>query len=261
MSRIRSTISMARSTPAQNDRGPASSTSAAPPHAAAHRCTTGAAARSDRSAASPPVTMPATGRSGVSDTARITATGRPAAAAASGAGLHVRQDRPGGRARPAPPSAPGDRRCDHGPRRTGQSRPPQLAGQHRRGRADHAADLGADDQVARAEVRGSVPPPTPMIIMGPNDPWLSCSACAPRAWCRSRCAARWPGECRPRRGGRPGPRCAAARRRAADPPRRVRRAGLAVARPGDGLRHALPPEVWAVTYRPSALTGKASRYR
>jgi hypothetical protein len=38
-------------------------------------------------------------------------------------------------------------------------------------------------------------------------------------------------------------------------------AGPAAARPGDGLRHALPPEVWAVTYRPSALRGKDRRYR
>ena len=75
---------MARSTPAQNDRGPASRTWRAP-HAAAHRSVTGAAARSERSAASPPDTIPASGRCGVSDTARITATGRSPAAAASGA--------------------------------------------------------------------------------------------------------------------------------------------------------------------------------
>ena len=75
---------MARSTPAQNERGPASSTWRVP-HAAAHRSTTGAAARSDRSAARPPETMPASGRSAVSEMARITATGRPLAAATSGA--------------------------------------------------------------------------------------------------------------------------------------------------------------------------------
>ncbi len=77
---------MARSTPAQNDRGPASSTCRSPA-AAAHRSSTGPTARSERSAASPPVTV--RGCSSVwpamSEMARITATGRPAAAAASGA--------------------------------------------------------------------------------------------------------------------------------------------------------------------------------
>ena len=68
---------MARSTPAQNDRGPASSTVRSR-QAAAHRSATGAAARSERSAAIPPVTMP--GPNPPSETARMTATGRPPAA-------------------------------------------------------------------------------------------------------------------------------------------------------------------------------------
>ncbi len=85
-SRTFSTISMARSTPAQNDLGPASSTRRGPA-AAAHRASTGLAARRLRSAARPPVTIPgrSNGRAGVSDTARSTATGRSPAAAASGA--------------------------------------------------------------------------------------------------------------------------------------------------------------------------------
>src|SRR5215831_10646355 len=81
-----STISMARSTPAQNDLGPASSTRRGPA-TPAHRASTGLAARRARSAASPPVTIRglSNGRVGVSDTARSTATGRSPAAAASGA--------------------------------------------------------------------------------------------------------------------------------------------------------------------------------
>src|ERR1035441_9191469 len=80
----RSTISIARSTPAQNDRGPASSTRRAPP-AAAHLPSAGAASRSDRSAATPPdrprgLSSP---RPGLSDTARTTTAGRPAAAPSS----------------------------------------------------------------------------------------------------------------------------------------------------------------------------------
>ena len=81
-SSARSTISIARSTPAQNDRGPASSTVRSR-QAAAHFSATGAALRSDRSAAIPPPTMP--GPNPASDTARMTATGRSPAAPTSAA--------------------------------------------------------------------------------------------------------------------------------------------------------------------------------
>ena len=73
---------MARSTPAQNDRGPASSTVRSR-QAAAHFSATGAAWRSDRSAAIPPLTIP--GPNPASETARITATGRPPALPSSAA--------------------------------------------------------------------------------------------------------------------------------------------------------------------------------
>ena len=166
---------MARSTPAQNDRGPASSTWRVP-HAAAQRCATGAAARSERSAASPPETMPASGWCGVSDTARMTATGRPAAAAASGADSMSATSQP---------SAASLARCE---RRTRWStvviRPVRAGSPARR---SSPARIGADAQVTaptsvpttrspglRSVVR---PPPTPMIIIWPNGRWLSSRAC------------------------------------------------------------------------------------
>ena len=73
---------MARSTPAQNERGPASSTVRCW-QAAAHFSATGAARRSERSAAIPPLTIP--GPNPASETARITATGCPAAVLARAA--------------------------------------------------------------------------------------------------------------------------------------------------------------------------------
>ncbi len=71
---------MARSTPAQNERGPASSTRFGP-HASAHRASAGPASRSDRSAAIPPGTAHglSSGRRGVSEIALTTTVGRPAA--------------------------------------------------------------------------------------------------------------------------------------------------------------------------------------
>ena len=143
----------------------------------------------------------------------------------------------------------------------GQSRAAQLAGQDRRGRAGHGACFGADDQVARAQV-GAQAAAHAHDHHGAERAVAQLLGLARRA----RGAVAGPPD-----GGRVGAVQAAAdgpgldAQRRADEQRirlrRVRRAGLAVARPGDGLRHALPPEVWAVTYRPSALRGKARRYR
>ena len=158
---------MARSTPAQNDRGPASSTWRGP-QAAAHRSATGAAARSERSAASPPETMPATGWTGVSDTALITATGRSPAAPASGADSMSAS---------SVPSAASAARSD---RRTRWStvviRPVRAVSPARR---SSPASSGADRQVATPTSvpttrspgrRSSVSPaPTPITTIWPNE--------------------------------------------------------------------------------------------
>ena len=166
---------MARSTPAQNDRGPASS-SWWVPQAAAHRSATGAAARSERSAARPPETMPASGRCGVSDIARITATGRVPAAAASGA-----DSMSAARAPSAAKAARSDRRTRWS---TVVIRPVRAV---RPARRSSPASSGADAQVTaptsvpttrlpglRSALR---PAPTPMIIIWPNGRWFSASAC------------------------------------------------------------------------------------
>ena len=256
---------MARSTPAQNDRGPASSTWRVP-HAAAQRCATGAAARSERSAASPPETMPASGWCGVSDTARMTATGRPAAAAASGADSMSATSQP---------SAASLARCERRTRwstvvirpvRAGsparRSSPARIGADAQVTAAHSRAHLGPDDQVSRAEVGGQA-------AAHAHDHHLAERTVAQLPAC---CAARvvpYPvrntagaagRSRRPRRMARASIRSGAQISGGSDS-LAPSAAGVGVARAGDGLRHALPPDVWAVTYRPSALRGKARRYR
>ena len=158
MSSARSTISMARSTPAQKDRGPASTTRRRPA-AAAHRASAGPASRSDRSAAMPPASVAGpSGRCGVSEMARSTTAGRSAAAASSGTDSRSAASAPAAasRARPAPrASLP---TVATWPARRAQPGPPQLTGQQRCRRAVDdrlaVADLGAHHQVAGRQVTG-----------------------------------------------------------------------------------------------------------
>src|SRR5580658_707488 len=138
---------------------------------------------------------------------------------------------------------------------------PQLAGQDRRGRTGHRTDLGADDQVARAEVGAQAGPQA-------HNHYLAERAVAQRPGLLRRArgsVARADDSGRVRQIAK-----AAAQRPGLDPQRRAQEQRvlgvglaklLAVARSRDGIRHALPPDVWAVTYRPSALRGKARRYR
>src|SRR6185437_3926664 len=100
---------MARSTPAQNDRGPARITFRRPA-AAAHRASAGPACRSERSAATPPASVAGpSGRAAVSDTARITTAGRSAAAVSSPADSRSAASAPpaASRSRPAPRTSRG----------------------------------------------------------------------------------------------------------------------------------------------------------
>ncbi len=173
---------MARSTPAQNDRGPASSTRRGPA-AAAQAASTGLAARSARSAASPPATMPgcSSGRAGVSDTARSTATGRSCAATASGADSRS--------AASAPPAAS---RCRDGPlasRSTVTTGPAWTRSPARRsspassGAAGHwtlvpCASRTSVPTTRSPGTRSSVrPPPTPATASAPNCSPARAAAC------------------------------------------------------------------------------------
>ena len=129
---------MARSTPAQNERGPASSTWRGR-QASAHRASAGPASRSDRSAAMPPGTAPAA-PAGAAACPRWPAARPPGGRSPRPAAAPTPCPRPARRRRPAVRAVTladqvvhGDDRARPGP----QPGPAQLCGQQRRGRAAH----------------------------------------------------------------------------------------------------------------------------
>ena len=202
-SSTRSTISMARSTPAQNERGPASRIWRCPA-APAQRASAGPAARSERSAASPPPSAPgrSSGRSGVSETARTTATGGRSAAC----GQRLRTPCPRASATGGEPGPLGSVHQvvdgDDPALADRQPGPAQFAGQQRRRRHGPRCPCRSLTSVATTRSPGrrsaARPPAVPAMASALNGV-SGAAACPPR---RRRLApvARWP---RPAAAARP----------------------------------------------------------
>ena len=154
-------MSMARSTPAQNERGPASSTERGPT-ASAHACSAGPMRRSTARALIPFSTVAGrmTGTMAVSTTTRTTATGRPRAANAARQRrrFHVHRQRAGGGELLALVGAADDgvarqhRAVAHPQAEAAQLGDQRRAGAHRDA-AVGVADLAGHDDVAGTQRR------------------------------------------------------------------------------------------------------------